>query len=161
MPTRLYLVRHAIAAERTRGTPDAARPLTPAGRDRFVRAARGLARLGVRFDHLLHSPKLRAVETAEILASLVDGETAVTANLASVPSAELFEEIQGEHVALVGHRPYLNTLAGWLVTGSRERGTNFPMRKGGVIVLEGEIRAGGMQLVEALSPKVMRRIRKR
>ena len=66
----LTLVRHAIAED---GADDAARPLSKRGRQRFEDVVQELDSLGVRFDRILHSPKRRAVETAELLAGLCEG----------------------------------------------------------------------------------------
>lgn len=155
---RVWLVRHAVAEERAPDVPDAARALTAKGRDRFAKAVKGLERLGVRLDRLVHSPKLRAVETAQALARLVDGETFVTPHLASAPTAKLLAEVRGERVALVGHDPFLSSLAAWLVVGQKAKGRKFPMKKGGVIVLEGELRPGAMRLVASLTPKALRKM---
>jgi phosphohistidine phosphatase len=162
MATTLYLVRHAVAVDKSKEIPDAARPLTPKGRDRFEKAARGLARLGVKFDVLLHSPKLRAVQTAEALADedLVDGETVVTAALARAPTNELLTEIVGESVAAVGHEPHLSALAAWLLTGEKSPGKPFVLKKGGVMALEGEPRPGAMKLVAVWPPKTLRKLAK-
>jgi phosphohistidine phosphatase len=157
---RLFLVRHAPAVASRRGAGDADRRLSPRGRLKFVLVARGLRRLGIRFDRVLYSPKARAAETAEILAPLVKGTSASSQALTRAPSAALLNEIRGERVAVVGHEPWLSALAAWLVTGDRDRGTRFEMKKGGVIVLEGDPRPGAMRLVAALPPKVLRRIGK-
>jgi hypothetical protein len=45
--------------------------------------------------------------------------------------------------------------------GVRDRGAKLPVKKGGVIVLEGELRPGGMRLVLSLTPKALRRIARR
>jgi phosphohistidine phosphatase len=158
---KLCLVRHAAAAPRQRAVPDAGRPLTQSGRVRFRRAVAGLRRLGLRFDRVYHSPKMRAVETADLLAPLLRGESVLTASLAHLPSASLVSEIRGESVALVGHDPWLAMLAAWLVTGDRRMAGRFPMKKGGVILLEGDPRPGAMRLVAALPPKVLRRMGRR
>jgi phosphohistidine phosphatase len=155
---RLHLIRHAPAAARAPGVDDAARPLTPRGRARFRRAALGLRRLGVRFDELRHSPLRRAVETAQALATLVAGDSVATPNLARAPGPALLAEIRGENVALVGHEPMLSALAAWLVLGDKRRGAKFPVKKGGVLVLEGDARPGAMRLVASLPPKALRRI---
>ena len=63
---RLFIIRHAIAVDRSPDIPDDARPLTPAGKRRFREAARGLARLFPRPDRLLTSPCCRARQTASI-----------------------------------------------------------------------------------------------
>src|SRR5574341_104412 len=66
---RLLVIRHAIAVPRgTPGIADDDRPLTPRGRRRFQKAARGLARIAARPDVLLTSPLLRARSTAELAA---------------------------------------------------------------------------------------------
>jgi phosphohistidine phosphatase len=112
----LYLVRHAAAEERAPNGRDEARALTPSGRREFARVARGLGHLGVEFDQLLHSPLLRAQETADLLAPLVVGGTVVTGELARDPSTELFPLCTGLRIALVGHEPWLCELCAWLVT---------------------------------------------
>ncbi|MCE9635704.1 MAG: histidine phosphatase family protein [Planctomycetes bacterium] len=123
----LVLIRHAEAINRGILRRDAARPLTPAGRRRFARSVEGLRRLGLRFDLVLHSPWLRAVETADLLAPIVRGEFAVTRNLSTRPSEALLAELRSEaaaaladdrSVAVVGHEPWLSELASRLVTGS-------------------------------------------
>ena len=71
-PTTLevYLVRHAVAAERGPRFPDdRLRPLTEGGVDKFTRAVAGLARLGVTLDVVLTSPLVRARQTADLLAA--------------------------------------------------------------------------------------------
>jgi phosphohistidine phosphatase len=155
---RLFLIRHGLAAPRAAGVADASRPLTPRGRARFRRAVRGLARLGVRFDRVYHSPKLRAVETADLVAPTVQGETVVTSNLARAPGEPLLAEIRGDVVALVGHEPMLSSLAAWLVLGDKSRGAKFELKKGGAIVLDGELRPGAMRVVALLPPKALRKM---
>lgn len=154
---RLVLVRHAPAAERRRGTPDAERALTPRGRDRFRRGVAGLRSIGVRVDAVVSSPKRRAVETANLLAPVSLGAPRTSVHLARRPAAPLLAEIRGESVALVGHEPWLSQLAAWLTTGDARLGAKFRMKKGGVVVLDGEPRPGAMRVVAAIPPKVLRR----
>jgi phosphohistidine phosphatase len=155
---KLVLVRHAPAVPRRRGVPDAGRPLTTSGRTRFRRAVAGMRRLGLLLDRVYHSPRRRAVETADLLAPLLRGESVATASLAHLPSTALLSEIRGTRVALVGHDPSLAMLASWLVTGDRRHAARFAMKKGGVIVLEGALRPGAMRLVASLPPKALRRM---
>jgi len=103
----------------------------------------------------------RAAETAEALAPLVAGDSVATPNLARAPGPALLAEIRGENVALVGHEPMLSELAAWLVLGDKRRGSKFPFKKGGVLVLEGDPRPGAMRLVASLPPKTLRRIARR
>jgi phosphohistidine phosphatase len=150
---RLTLIRHAIAEE---GADDAARALSKEGRKRFRREVEALEALGVRFSRVLHSPKRRAVETAELLRPLVGGELVEVALLAHAPSEELFEAMTGDDLALVGHEPHLSTLLAMLVSGDRTLGARVELKKGAVAMLEGEPRPGGMALLALLPPKVLR-----
>ena len=69
---------------------DADRPLTPKA---CRRAVLGLQCLKVRFDRLYHSPWLRAVETAELLAPVLDGKAVDSAALARAPSQDLLDAL--------------------------------------------------------------------
>ena len=56
----LYLVRHAVAAERGSEWPDdTARPLTPDGASKFRKAVAGLTAFGVEIDIIFTSPLVR------------------------------------------------------------------------------------------------------
>ena len=149
---QLYLIRHAIAEERAPGLPDEGRALTLEGRSRMKQEMRGLRRLGISFERLAHSPLRRALETAEILAPLVEGKPRVSALLAQAPGPALLDSLAGESLALVGHDPWLSQLAGLLIGGTPA----LTLKKGGVLVLEGEARAGGMRLVQSLAPATLR-----
>lgn len=151
----LYLIRHAIALDAEPGQSDDARPLSEEGIQKFTEVVRGLKRLGVRLDRLYHSPKLRAVQTAELLVPLLDGETEVTPYLATDPSPDLLKSLVGESVGLVGHEPWMSELCAWLLTGRRSGG-HFPFKKGGVAWLEGTPKPGGMKLRGFWAPKVLR-----
>lgn len=157
----LHLVRHAAATDRSVDLPDDGRPLTRDGRRRFRRGVRGLAALDVRYDLVVHSPLLRAVETAELLAGLA-AELRVDERLAQPPSRQLIGwlgTLAGEghdSVALVGHQPWLGELGALLLTGSSESASAFPLKKGGVLWLEGEPVPGALTLRAALTPAILR-----
>lgn len=155
----LFVIRHAIAVPRSDEIEDSARPLTEHGRKRFSRVVRGLSALDVRFERLVYSPWLRAVQTAEQLSTLVDRESAVSQHLAAPPSEELLAELHGERVAVVGHEPWLGELIAWLAFGNPRLGAQLELRKGGVVWLEGELEPGKMFLRAALTPKILRKCR--
>jgi phosphohistidine phosphatase len=161
----LWVVRHGKAVERSLRLRDSRRPLTAEGRERFAGVVRALRRSRTRFDLLLHSPLLRAVETAEILVPLLreDAETAVTPHLARAPGPALLAELRDAAasrrrrlgavaVAVVGHEPWLSELVSLLVTGSTGAAERFPLKKGGVVRLEGDPAPGAMALVGAFAP---------
>jgi len=154
----LFLIRHGIAVPGSASLADADRPLTPQGRQRFAQAVVGLQRLGVRLDRLYHSPWLRAVETAALLRPILRGEAVSSAALARPPSQNLWQEIAGTHVALVGHQPWLGELVTALLTGGQADGHVFAFKRGGVAWLEGQPQPGQMALRAFLPPKVLRRL---
>lgn len=133
--TDLFLIRHGIADPAANGAEDDARPLSAKGRRRMGVVVAGLDRMGVRFQRVLHSPKLRAIETAELLTPLLDGETVVTRLLAASPDARLVELLSSGDgaVAAVGHQPYLGELVD-LLAGAGV-GTGIDWKKGGVVWL--------------------------
>lgn len=157
----LFAIRHAEAVPREPGAPDERRALTPEGKRRFARAVRGLADLEIGIDRLLHSPWRRAVETAELLAPIVRGDTVETALLARSPTARLLARLEGEHVGVVGHQPWLGDLVALLVTGETDAGARLALGKGALVWLEGEPRPGAMVLRALLPPRVLRRLGRR
>jgi phosphohistidine phosphatase len=154
---RLCLIRHAIAEDPRPGLHDEQRALTPEGRERFEREVRGLERLGFAFERLVHSPLRRAHETAVLLEPLVEGECEASVLLAQPPGMELVASLAGEKLALVGHEPWLTQLTGLLIGGP----VGLALKKGGVLVLEGEPQPGRMKLVQALAPATLRELGKR
>jgi phosphohistidine phosphatase len=154
----LLVVRHATAEEHHPDLPDAARALTEDGRRRFAQVVRGLAHLELTLDLLLHSPLLRAVETADLLCRLLSptGRTAVSAALAAAPGPELLAELSGNHVAVVGHEPWLSELVAMLLVGKPEMAHLFALKRGGVAWLEGGPCPAGMTLRAFLPPPILR-----
>jgi phosphohistidine phosphatase len=154
----LFVIRHAIAVPGSILLADADRPLSPKGRKRFSQAVLGLQCLKVRFDRLYHSPWLRAVETAELLAPVLEGEAVCSPALARAPSQDLLDALVGARVALVGHEPWTGELVAWLTTGEPSDGSVFAFKRGGIAWLEGQPQPGRMVLQAFLPPKVLREL---
>jgi len=162
----LYLIRHAIAEERSEGVDDLRRALVPQGRSRFREIVRGLEQLEVSLDLVQHSPARRALETAELLSPLLEGELEVTERLYAPPCEELLQELRSERIALVGHEPWLSQLGFWLISGwrnfdSRAGVSPIGIKKGGVMHLKGLPRPGEMTLVGVYPPRVLRLLGRR
>ena len=99
----LWLLRHGDAAD---GSPDAERPLTEKGERQARDAGRALARLGVRVEACLTSPKVRAAETARLACEPLGIEPKLEPKLAGGPfDAEALAAGLGDNVLLVGHDP--------------------------------------------------------
>jgi phosphohistidine phosphatase len=141
----LYLVRHAVAFRRDpdRWPRGSRRPLTPEGEEEFRLAARGLARMVPRADVILSSPARRAWRTAEILSELDSWPApkplpvvAASRRRASPEKATLAlgDYAEAKYVAVVGHKPRLQELAAYLLTGE-EHGLEIKIRKGGVMCI--------------------------
>src|SRR3954469_4742276 len=76
--SELYLVRHAIAADRGDEWPDdTKRPLTVRGISRFKEVVRGLVPLDVAIAEIFTSPLVRAKQTAYLLAAGMGGKPVV------------------------------------------------------------------------------------
>jgi len=139
----LYVVRHAIAAER--GTPgyedDSRRPLTDRGREKMHAIAHGLKLLETELQTIVSSPYVRARETADILAQGLDlrGDAIAFSDalLPMADPADLLAEISRQHqvanLAVVGHEPHLSSLISYLLMGDISIGVN--LKKGGVCLL--------------------------
>jgi phosphohistidine phosphatase len=153
--TELLLIL-SVKASATSGT--ASPRVTRRGHRRLRRLARALRRLGVELDRLYHGPPLPSIETADAIASCIEGESVVTNGLCVPPSEELLAKIVGEHVAVVCEEPYWRPLAAWLLNVDADRHESFALKPAGVAWLSGELTPGGMRLKSLLSARVLRTI---
>jgi phosphohistidine phosphatase len=117
---RVTLIRHGEAGDDA--PSDEQRALTEKGRADVRRVGRALARRGVRFDVVVSSPLVRAVQTAEILVAAMGERVRVTVSDSLVPEgppaaavALLRALAQAKTIALVAHEPILSRLAGELL----------------------------------------------
>jgi phosphohistidine phosphatase len=167
----VVIIRHAIAEPRVEegGTQpeDSLRELTPKGRRRMKRAARGLRVLVPRFDLLGTSPLVRAAQTAEIVAR-VFGDIEITTVPALKPGAgpeavvSWLNEVESSGtVALEGHEPDLSGLATHLLSAQQQPFLSFG--KGGAALLEvpAGVPPSGASLVWLATPRLLRRLDRR
>ncbi len=127
---KLYCVRHGHAETQPDASGDY--PLTAEGKDEVSRVAAYLARRGVHVAHVMHSGKLRAQQSAELLAnSLTNSRVIEVCPLlcSGHPVAPLIELIQGwnDDTLLVGHMPFMSQFVSTLVIGDeRYEMVRFP-----------------------------------
>ena len=152
----IYLMQHgeALPAEL-----DPSRSLSEVGQRSVEVVSRHAAACGVRVDRIVHSGKLRAVESALILARAlgcsdvghVDG---LSPGADVEPAmAALIDQSEIGSLAIVGHLPFLDRLAALLVTG--DPGTHVvAFRNAGLVKLVPAER--GFAVAWAITPEVAR-----
>lgn len=151
----VYLMQHGEAMAQA---DDPARPLTEAGRAATGRVAERAKATGVRVDVCVHSGKLRAEQTAQILASALGfvGSVQVRDGLAPndpvAPTATWLRGL-GTDVAVVGHLPFLARLAALLIVGN-ENTEVIQFRMGGLVKLVPTSDRTGFAVAWALPPEL-------
>jgi len=114
----LYLVRHGKARK---GGKDRLRPLTQRGISQTEAVAGFLKRLGLRPSVILHSDRVRAVQTAGIIAAALRTERLVEqAGIGPEDSIRpILRRIKQarNQTMIVGHLPFLNELISKLISG--------------------------------------------
>ena len=119
----IYLVQHGEAQPKEEN-PD--RPLTEQGAQYAQDMGDFLARAGVRVGTVHHSGKLRARQTAEILAEYLaprDAADEMEGLGPKDPTGPVRDRLleSDEHVMVVSHLPFIASLAAALLGGDEER----------------------------------------
>lgn len=129
----IWLIRHAEAED---GSPDADRRLTAKGEQQARDAGSALAKLGVEVDACLTSPKVRAVQTAELVCEHLGVEPLLEPALEGGPfDPQELARRAGENVVLVGHEPDFSHAV------ARSTGAQVRMRKAGIAGIDrGELK---------------------
>jgi phosphohistidine phosphatase len=155
MASQLWVLRHG-EAEPHDARPDADRRLTPRGEDQARAAGRALQALGVTFQLVYTSPKVRARDTARLAAEPLGVDV-----VEHGPLAEGFDAAEARALAstagpdarvlLVGHNPDLVQVIHDL-TGARAE-----LKKGGIAGMRLDATRG--ELLVLLRPRELDRIR--
>ena len=136
---QLHLLRHAHAGDPFAWDgPDASRPLSSRGERQADRLGRFLAGIGFRTDAIITSPKVRATQTAEIVAKRLGVPVRTDDRLAGELGLGALEAILrdvGDPSApiLVGHDPDFSDLVVKLCGA-----LGVPMRKGAFARIDAE-----------------------
>jgi phosphohistidine phosphatase len=117
---KVYLVRHGEAVS---SGVDPQRPLSEQGRAEIRKVASFIKPLKISVEHIWHSGKLRAAQTAEILADSVEAENSCSEHEALSPNDDvtvIADELDAynTNLMIVGHLPFLAYLTSLLTTGS-------------------------------------------
>jgi phosphohistidine phosphatase len=133
---KLYLVQHAKAAPKE---VNPQRPLTGEGLRDIRKIAEFIEPLHLCVDYLWHSGKRRAVQTAEVLAKVINVNIALTERQGFGPTDDVavlraeLASVTGD-IMIVGHLPFLDKLASLLVTGFESANT-VAFKQGGIVCL--------------------------
>lgn len=134
---KLFLVQHGEAHAKS-ADPD--RPLTDRGIEDVDHLADFLDKAGVRIERVIHSGKLRALQTAtrvaEVIAPGVEPEASGLLNPNDNPKAfDWQSESWDRDTLIVGHLPFMARLVSHLVTGDENRPV-VAYRPGSIVCLE-------------------------
>jgi phosphohistidine phosphatase len=155
----LHLLRHSDAGdpEAWEG-PDAARPLSNKGRGQSERLGKFLAGIAFKGGPFISSPKVRAAQTAELVAEALKAKVDLDDRLGEALSLDAVEAIlhdagDPERAVLIGHDPDFSDLLAELVESSR-----VPMRKGALARIEVDrpLRPGGGTLRWLIPPDALK-----
>jgi len=149
---RLYFVRHGIAEDLA--DSDFARELTKRGGRRVAVSAKVMARLGIEPSQIFSSPRLRARQTADIIADALEMDVTLTDTVnfgfdRAGLRALTRNSSGGDEVMFVGHNPDMSLLVSELT------GVDVAMKKGGLARIDtlGKTVEHG-ELVWLIAPKV-------
>lgn len=135
--TQLHLLRHAHAGDPGAWDgPDDRRPLSVKGEQQADRLGRFLAGIGSGVDAIISSPRLRAVQTATIVADRLGLPVAEDSRLADelgLGDVEAILRDTGDPIRpiLVGHDPDFTDLVASLCGGPR-----VPLKKGALVRID-------------------------
>lgn len=162
----LLLMRHGIAEENPEN--DAARPLTEKGRARVAEVAGLLGKLGCEPRFFLSSPRRRAIETAQVTASVLGGSDAEIHQVESLDFdgtwegfvadlQELLADSPNETVLAAGHEPNIGRFVTEALIHNPE---GFHVKKGAVAALhwDGILQVQGAELRFYLTYSMVKRL---
>lgn len=154
---KVYLVRHGDAVS---SSVDPQRPLSEQGLADIRRIASFVRPLEISVEHIWHSGKLRAVQTAEILAEAVEAAKNCSSRDDLGPNSDastVADELEAydTDLMIVGHLPFLWNLTSLLATG-RETADVIGFSAGAMACLERRS-PGVWQINWMVSPEIMAR----
>lgn len=119
---KLYLVQHGEACSEEENP---SRPLTDKGTTDVAKIAKFLKQAKIRFERLIHSGKLRARQTAESIANILEAnvelESSGIINPNDDPKAFAWQDDSWDKDTLVvGHLPFLSRLVSHLIVDDED-----------------------------------------
>ncbi len=109
----IYLIRHGEAEKAVIGKKDFDRELTVTGKAKLKNAAERWKAVIPRFDYIISSPLLRALQTAQVIGEVFGYSKDIISDKKLSPGGktegviEIANSLDGEDFAFVGHQPDL------------------------------------------------------
>ena len=117
------------------------RPLTQEGREETISEANQIKSKDVKISKIIHSNKIRAIETANIFSEIIGPgiPTFFSENLNPNDDVTVLAEQlnTSDNLMIVGHLPFLSKLASFLLTGTIDKPI-IAFKNSGVVCLEFE-----------------------
>ena len=131
-----YIVQHGLSLPMDR---DPEKGLSPEGSEEVKRIAKVARDYGVTVDRIVHSGKKRALQTAEILADVLNP----AGGIEKIANINPLDDVSGfasqvdfqSNTMVVGHLPFLERMTSFLITGQIEP-TVFKLQNGGILCLD-------------------------
>jgi phosphohistidine phosphatase len=150
----LYLVQHGLTYSEA---IDPERSLSATGKANVDRIAMLAAEAKVPVAKILHSGKLRARQTAEIMAAHLKPPGGVSEIKGINPLDDVIPIATrcdaSEDIMLVGHLPFLENMTSYLITGSTDK-TVIKFQNGGIVCLDQEGAGGPWFIKWTLMPEI-------
>jgi len=150
----LYLIQHGKSLSKDQD-PD--QGLSAEGIAETERIARLAKDEGVAVSQIRHSVKTRARQTAEIFAGALNPKQGIREVSGIKPlddvAAYAANIDPAENIMLVGHLPFMERMAAFLITGSIDKPV-FKFQNSGIVCLDKDIEAQAWVIQWALMPKI-------
>ncbi len=151
----LYLVQHGKSMPKD---IDPDQGLSDEGVAETQRIAEVAANYGVTVSDIKHSVKTRAHKTAEIFASALNPAGGISEVGGLKPLDDVIEFAASidpdDNIMLVGHLPFMQRMASYLVTGSSDKPV-FKFQNSGIVCLSKDPDIGSWVIIWTLMPHIV------
>jgi phosphohistidine phosphatase len=150
-----YIVQHGLSLPKDQ---DPEKGLAPQGMEDVKRIAEVARNFGVVVEHILHSGKKRARQTAELIGKVLQPARGIKEISGIKPLddvAEFASQVDFKaNTMVVGHLPFLERLISFLITG-RQEPMVFKLQNGGIVCLDRVENSDTPAIKWALMPTVI------
>lgn len=149
----LFLVQHGKNLSKD---VDPEKGLSDEGINEVNKIAGRAKEYGLTVSAIKHSGKKRARETAEIFSGFLgaQGKVEKMEGLAPLDDVTKLDFKAAGNLMLVGHLPFMENLASYLVTGSPDRPPVVKFQNGGIVCLDRDAETGSWFIKYTLFPHI-------